>query len=670
MSYKVKNIKYQGIPTRILLQNENGPCPLLAAANALLLRGAISLPSAVAPEISIGDLVTILATRVLESKEDIDGADDFTPTAFNPGVVQDETATYDDSAANEGRMQRQRQVEDLISILPSLQYGLDLNPKFTNGPSGCEYTVNVSAFDAWGIDLFHGWLIDPQDKETYDVLKDCTYNQAMDAVVEGADIADEIMKLETTVGKLEGRSAPEDNFAGGADVEGFSSDDTHVAAGVVKNKDSDVGAVERENDEEGKEESEWVDVGNDILQPNIDSGMTLNDDNDDNTQVDASNTVDHDGEGKDVPTENAQVDASNIVDHDEEDKDTPTENAQADDVLQPKGNPAMALNNDNDDNAQVDVSNSVGHGGEGKDALADDVQVGTSSSIQDEDDKDTRADLKEEEIAHGGEEPKHHDAKEERCHQEVEGKEKVAEKTVTTDEEDDVPNLESLSARLSDCRKIAHRQHIIQQFLADTGHQLTYFGLSQLHEYVKDDSLCVFFRNNHFCTMTKNKGVLYLLVTDVGYGDAKEVVWERLDNIDGNTEYVDCDFSTQGIMNGRNIHIEREMAAQIAAATEASLRDQISSSTDPPTYDEAVRNNLIPNSEEEKNEMGFRSKPSEDADRAIALAIQRQYEEERNAAIARRIQNEEYAKRSSTQPRGRSRPAPNSASSSSSCNIS
>lgn len=170
--------------------------------------------------------------------------------------------------------------------------------------------------------------------------------------------------------------------------------------------------------------------------------------------------------------------------------------------------------------------------------------------------------------------------------------------------------------------------------------------------------------------MTKNKGVLYLLVTDVGYGDAQEVVWERLDNIDGNTDYVDCAFSTQGVMNGRNVHIEREIAAQIAAATEASLRDQMGVSTEPPSYDEAVRNSLIPNSEEKMAELGNCSKPSEDADRAIALAIQRKYEEEHNAAIARRIQNEEYAKRASIQSRPRPRSASNSASSSSSCVLS
>jgi hypothetical protein len=35
----------------------------------------------------------------------------------------------------------------------------------------------------------------------------------------------------------------------------------------------------------------------------------------------------------------------------------------------------------------------------------------------------------------------------------------------------------------------------------------------ELYNHVAPDSLCLF-RNNHFCTMTKHEGVLYLLVTD------------------------------------------------------------------------------------------------------------------------------------------------------------
>jgi hypothetical protein len=36
---------------------------------------------------------------------------------------------------------------------------------------------------------------------------------------------------------------------------------------------------------------------------------------------------------------------------------------------------------------------------------------------------------------------------------------------------------------------------------------------------VSEGELCVFFRNNHFCTMCRYDGELYLLVTDVGFYD-------------------------------------------------------------------------------------------------------------------------------------------------------
>lgn len=92
---------------------------------------------------------------------------------------------------------------------------------------------------------------------------------------------------------------------------------------------------------------------------------------------------------------------------------------------------------------------------------------------------------------------------------------------------------------------------VAEDFFRETASQLTYYGLSKLHQEVRELSLaservfiigreevlslpdmpldahtlsqvrerqlCVFFRNNHFSTMFKYEGKLYLLITDLGY---------------------------------------------------------------------------------------------------------------------------------------------------------
>jgi len=79
---------------------------------------------------------------------------------------------------------------------------------------------------------------------------------------------------------------------------------------------------------------------------------------------------------------------------------------------------------------------------------------------------------------------------------------------------------------------------IISTFLERTANQLTQYGLSVLYEQIRDGDIVVFFRNNHFNTLTKYGQNLYLLVTDLGYASVNCVVWEKLDMIDGDTEYV------------------------------------------------------------------------------------------------------------------------------------
>lgn len=41
--YNLKRIRYKGEEVSIVTQNENGPCPLIAVMNVLLLRGAMEI---------------------------------------------------------------------------------------------------------------------------------------------------------------------------------------------------------------------------------------------------------------------------------------------------------------------------------------------------------------------------------------------------------------------------------------------------------------------------------------------------------------------------------------------------------------------------------------------------------------------------------------------------
>ncbi len=46
---------------------------------------------------------------------------------------------------------------------------------------------------------------------------------------------------------------------------------------------------------------------------------------------------------------------------------------------------------------------------------------------------------------------------------------------------------------------------LAEEFLHASASQLTHYGLAQLIARVKEDELCVLFRNNHFITLYKYK---------------------------------------------------------------------------------------------------------------------------------------------------------------------
>mmetsp|Transcript_9576 Transcript_9576/g.14201 ORF Transcript_9576/g.14201 Transcript_9576/m.14201 type:complete len:558 (+) Transcript_9576:63-1736(+) len=378
MAYQIKSIRYQNSPRKILLQNINGPCPLLAAANALLLRGVITLSSECVRNgvASTDDVVNMLANRALIRSQQSSS------TASSLEKTDKEGDDKNDDETNKPS-NHEYHLNEVLSILPTLQHGMDVNPQFTS-PQSIEYTHNLAAFDLLGVELVHGWVLDPQDLETCAVVEMKSYNELIELVIGGDERRREVVRLE------------------GWKVE--KEDD------LMRLLDGNKGSKEGNNDSEVKSKIDVVDE----------------------TKVDSKAQTETD-EGVEVTSNDADETESSTSEQ---------------------------INNQCQGTVSLDQQQAI-----------------------------------EQEIADIG------------------------------------LKIEHASLQIS-------RADVANAFLTSTSHQLTYHGLEQLHAHIGEDAVHVFFRNNHFGTITKHNGILYLLTTDLGYANTPEIVWEKLDSIDGNTEYV------------------------------------------------------------------------------------------------------------------------------------
>ncbi|XP_078386433.1 ubiquitin carboxyl-terminal hydrolase MINDY-2 isoform X1 [Cetorhinus maximus] len=120
---------------------------------------------------------------------------------------------------------------------------------------------------------------------------------------------------------------------------------------------------------------------------------------------------------------------------------------------------------------------------------------------------------------------------------------------------------------------------VAEQFLNSTATQLTFHGLCELISTVEEGELCVFFRNNHFSTMTKHKGQLYLLVTDQGFLTEEKVVWESLHNVDGDGNFCDSEFhlrppsDPETVYKGQQDQIDQDYLMALSLQQEQQSQD-------------------------------------------------------------------------------------------------
>nr|XP_031308846.1 ubiquitin carboxyl-terminal hydrolase MINDY-2 isoform X3 [Camelus dromedarius] len=132
--YHIKWIQWKEENTPIITQNENGPCPLLAILNVLLLAWKVKLPPMM-EIITAEQLMEYLGDYMLDTK---------------PKEISEIQ-----------RLNYEQNMSDAMAVLHKLQTGLDVNVKFT-GVRVFEYTPECIVFDLLDIPLYHGWLVDPQ----------------------------------------------------------------------------------------------------------------------------------------------------------------------------------------------------------------------------------------------------------------------------------------------------------------------------------------------------------------------------------------------------------------------------------------------------------------------------------------------------------------------------
>lgn len=146
----------------------------------------------------------------------------------------------------------------------------------------------------------------------------------------------------------------------------------------------------------------------------------------------------------------------------------------------------------------------------------------------------------------------------------------------------------------------------IKDFLRTYPTQLTPTGLEAVRASIPSGSFAIMFRNDHFSTIYKHpeSGQLFTLITDAGYADRDEIIWESLVDISGkHNEFFSGDF----------MPVSHNDAADESATHPAARRSlQLLTVNDPTS--------ATPMSPQEQQEQ-------HDADFAMALQLQEEEEQ-------------------------------------------
>ncbi|XP_028762771.1 ubiquitin carboxyl-terminal hydrolase MINDY-1 [Neltuma alba] len=581
--HKTKTIQFLGRTTPIVLQNENGPCPLLAICNVLLLRNHLNLSPDVA-EVSQEKLLSLVAERLIDSNSNVNNKD--------AGYVKNQL----------------QNISDAIDLLPRLATGIDVNIKFKR-INDFEFTPECAIFDLLDISLYHGWIVDPQDYDSANAIGSKSYNA----------LTGELVALETRNMEGQHRNSPEedcvdfvaattaalgvpspslsktrsfdDSPRSVSDQQMLRKGDLEEEAELLRAlKLSEVDSIASvSNAAEGHVNGTTMSVsidddtcnkviavnsgdefGKKIHAENNDSRepaplirddcICTASDNDSAEQIASAPTM---GEVANLSNKTDGVNSLDQLTH-MGPKESINENKNTlDTSVRKESEPLLSSGKGCVSSVESHMDLSEGGGKVHNQPYVTTNDYGTADESHEHDPKGLSclsATDKNSESSSGR--VQQTDVSEEALSSSIDGSEPIYEGeecvldkgNANFQDNEPVYEGEVVLAKQADKGTTAHSDartkdeitpqqgELIRSFLRNNASQLTFYGLFCLQEGLEERELCVFFRNNHFSTMFKYEGELYLLATDQGYINQPDLVWEKLNEVNGDTLFMTGNF--------------------------------------------------------------------------------------------------------------------------------
>jgi hypothetical protein len=177
----------------------------------------------------------------------------------------------------------------------------------------------------------------------------------------------------------------------------------------------------------------------------------------------------------------------------------------------------------------------------------------------------------------------------------------------------------------------------IRSFLESSATQLTNWGLEVIQKAMRPGLFAILFRNDHFSTLYRHPETnqLLALVTDAGYANHGDVVWESLTDVSGvNTEYLSGNFklvSGAGAQQGgpRSPEWFEEGAKSSKAGSSGGAQWSV------PEAGSSSRGH--------KSQLSDADRVQEDHDLALAMQMQEEEDERHRAEQAKRKRERELS---------------------------